>query len=78
MPGGDHLHSHLGVHLAAVAPGVRPAWPTVYRRFARWSQDRVWARLHRVLLDEVGVRGELDWSRCAIDSVSLRAAKGGH
>lgn len=22
--------------------------------------------------------GELDWSRCAIDSVSVRAAKGGH
>ncbi|WP_435880494.1 IS5 family transposase [Streptomyces zaomyceticus] len=48
-----------------------PAWPTVYRR------DRVWARLYRVVLDELGVRGELDWSRCAIDSVRLRAAKGG-
>ncbi|MGN3953514.1 IS5 family transposase [Streptomyces sp. WAC8370] len=52
------------------------ARPTVYRRFARWSQDRVWARLHRVVLDELGSRGELDWSRCAIDSVSVRAAKG--
>ncbi|WP_375136551.1 hypothetical protein [Streptomyces sp. MA5143a] len=39
-----------------------PAWPTVYRRFARWGRDRVWARLHRVLLDELGARGELDWS----------------
>lgn len=55
----------------------RPAWQTVYRRFAKWSADRVWARLHRVVLDELGVRGELDWSRCAIDSVSVRAAKGG-
>ncbi len=51
---------------------------TVYRRFAQWSRDRVWARLHRVILDELGARGELDWSRCAIDSVSVRAAKGGH
>ncbi|CAL9652854.1 hypothetical protein SUDANB176_06680 [Streptomyces sp. enrichment culture] len=55
-----------------------PAWPTVYRRFARWSQDRVWARLHRILLDELGARGEPGWSRCAIGSVGLRAAEGGH
>ncbi|MCW7947010.1 transposase [Streptomyces hygroscopicus] len=57
-------------------PVFGPAWPTVYRRFAQWSRDRVWARLHRVILDELGVRGELDWSRRAIDSVSVRAAKG--
>ncbi|WP_329345027.1 IS5 family transposase [Streptomyces sp. NBC_01352] len=54
-------------------PVFGPAWPTVYRRFAHWSRARVWARLHRVILDELG---ELDWSRCAIDSVSVRAAKG--
>lgn len=46
-------------------PVFGPAWPAVYRRFAQWSRDRVRAR------------GELDWSRCAIDSISLRAAKGG-
>ncbi|MFF9221342.1 IS5 family transposase [Streptomyces viridosporus] len=57
-------------------PVFGPARPTVYRRFARWSRARVWARLHRVLLDALGARGELDWSRCAVDSVSLRAAKG--
>lgn len=33
--------------------------------------------LHRLVLDELGTRGELDWSRCAIDSVNMRAAKGG-
>ncbi|WP_432120813.1 IS5 family transposase [Streptomyces sp. S1] len=59
-------------------PVFGPAWPTVYRRFAQWSRDRVWARLYRVILDKLGARGELDWTRCAIDSVSLRAAKGGH
>ncbi|MGW1607367.1 IS5 family transposase [Streptomyces eurythermus] len=58
-------------------PVFGPAWPTVYRRFAQWSRERVWARLHRVFLDELGARGELDWSRCVIDSVSLRAAKRG-
>ncbi|MBX7466555.1 IS5 family transposase [Streptomyces sp. MAG02] len=59
-----------------VPPLFGPAWPTVYRRFAQWSQARVWARLHRVILDELGVRGELDWSRFAVDSVSVRALKG--
>ena len=58
-------------------PVFGPACPTVYQRFARWSQARVWARLHRVVLDTLGAQGELDWSRCAIDSVSVRAAEGG-
>ncbi|WP_435886569.1 IS5 family transposase [Streptomyces erythrochromogenes] len=53
-----------------------PSWQTVYRRFAQWSRARVWSRLHRVILDELGARGALDWSRGAIDSVSMRAAKG--
>lgn len=53
------------------------AWQTVYRRFAQRSADRAWGRLHRVVLDELGAWGELGWSRCAIDSVSLRVAKGG-
>lgn len=32
---------------------------------------------HRLVLDEVGSRGELDWSRCAIDSVNVRAPEKG-
>ncbi len=32
--------------------------------------------MHRVILDELGSRGGLDWSRCAIDSVNMRALKG--
>lgn len=31
------------------------------------------AAADRVLLDELGRRGELGWSRCAIDSVGVRA-----
>ncbi|MFE7595727.1 IS5 family transposase [Streptomyces sp. NPDC057494] len=58
-------------------PVFGPSWHTVYRRFAQWSQARVWARLYRVILDELGVRRQLGWSRYAIDSVSLRAAKRG-
>lgn len=58
-------------------PAFGPSWQTVYRRFAQWSRAQVWARLHRVALDELGARGELDWLRCAIGSVSMRAAKEG-
>jgi hypothetical protein len=49
----------------------------VHRRFTEWSTARVWAKLHRVTLDRLGERGELDWSRCAVDAVSVRALKGG-
>ncbi|MEU3373513.1 IS5 family transposase [Streptomyces sp. NPDC006711] len=58
-------------------PGFGPSGVTAFRRFTEWSQARVWAKLHRLVLDELGARGELDWSRCAIDSVSVRALKGG-
>lgn len=44
---------------------------TVHRRFADWSAARVWAKLHRVLLDQLGANGNVDWSRCAIDSIGL-------
>ncbi|POG45346.1 hypothetical protein BV881_21405 [Streptomyces sp. ZL-24] len=40
-------------------------------------EARVWAKLHRLVLHELGARGELDWSRCAIDSVNMRALKRG-
>ncbi|MDN3248528.1 MULTISPECIES: IS5 family transposase [unclassified Streptomyces] len=54
-----------------------PSGGTAHRRFAEWTKARVWAKLHRLVLDELGARGELDWSRCAIDSVNMRALKMG-
>ncbi|MFF3243249.1 IS5 family transposase [Streptomyces sp. NPDC002870] len=57
-------------------PGFGLSGVTAFRRFTEWSAARVWAKLHRLVLDELGSRGELDWSRCAIDSVSIRALKG--
>lgn len=56
-------------------PALRPSRQTVHRRFTQWSRARVRATLHRVIPDILGARGELDRSRCAIASVSLRAAK---
>ncbi|MGP3941852.1 IS5 family transposase [Streptomyces sp. 6N106] len=54
-----------------------PSGATAHRRFAEWSKARVWAKLHRLVLDELGSRGGLDWSRCTIDSVNMRALKKG-
>jgi transposase len=54
-----------------------PSGPTAHRRFSEWSKARGWAKLHRLVLDELGSRGELDWSRCAVDSVNMRALKRG-
>ncbi len=47
------------------------------RCLTKWSQASGWAKLHHLVLDELGSHGELDWTRCAIDSVNLRALKGG-
>jgi transposase len=58
-------------------PSFGPWGPTAHCRFGEWSKARVWAKLHRLVLDELGSRGELDWSRCAIDSVNMRAMKRG-
>ncbi|MGW1365472.1 IS5 family transposase [Streptomyces chartreusis] len=53
-----------------------PSGATAHRRFTEWTKARVWAKLHRLVLDELGSRGELDRSRCAIGSVNMRALKG--
>ncbi|MFE9687905.1 IS5 family transposase [Streptomyces sp. NPDC006285] len=57
-------------------PGFGLSGVTAFRRFTVWTEARVWAKLHRLVLDELGSQGKLDWSRYAIDSVSVRALKG--
>jgi hypothetical protein len=34
--------------------------------------------LHLEILDRLGVAGRLDWSRASLDSMSVRAKRGGH
>lgn len=58
-------------------PGFGLSGVTAFRRFTEWTKARVWAKLHRLVLDELGAWGDLDWSRCVIDSVSVQALKGG-
>ncbi|WP_436319785.1 IS5 family transposase [Streptomyces syringium] len=65
-----------GCTWSQVPPVIGPSGATAHRRFMEWSRLRVWAKLHRLVLDELGARGELDWSRCVIDSVNMRALKG--
>jgi transposase len=50
---------------------------TCWRRRRDWQQAGVWEQLHHRLLDWLGDDGQVDWSRAAIDSVSVRARRGG-
>jgi len=48
-----------------------------WRRLAEWAHAGVFERLQQLLLDELGATGGLDWSRVSVDSLSLRAVRGG-
>jgi transposase len=48
-----------------------------WRRLAAWQADGTWERVHAVLLQRLHDAGKLDWSRCAVDSSSVRAVFGG-
>lgn len=50
---------------------------TAWRRLEEWTRAGVWEELQRRLLDELGLRGKVDFSRASIDSSSVRASKGG-
>ncbi|MFF4517913.1 IS5 family transposase [Streptomyces mirabilis] len=54
--------------------GTSPA--TAHRRFTAWTEAGLWRRLHRAVLDELGARGELDWTSAIIDAASVRAKRG--
>ena len=48
-----------------------------WRRLAAWQADGTWDKVHAVLLARLAGAGKLDWSKCAIDSSSVRAVFGG-
>jgi transposase len=50
---------------------------TCWRRLAEWANAGVFERLHLQVLDRLGERGQLDWSRAAVDTMSVRAKRGG-
>lgn len=48
-----------------------------WRRLRDWQLDGTWDRIHAELLARLHQAGRLDWSRCAVDSSSVRAVFGG-
>ncbi len=50
---------------------------TCWRRLASWQKKGVWNKIHRALLARLREADQIDWSRAAIDSTSVRAVFGG-
>ncbi|MFI5852542.1 IS5 family transposase [Streptomyces parvulus] len=50
---------------------------TCWRRLAAWNEAGVWDQLHRLLLNELRSKNQLDWERAVIDSSHVRAARPG-
>jgi transposase len=48
-----------------------------WRRLRDWQADGTWARIHAELLARLHSAGKLGWSKCVIDSSSVRAVFGG-
>src|SRR5690349_21560469 len=41
---------------------------TCWRRLRDWHRAGVWHKLHRLMLDKLGIADKIDWSRAAADS----------
>src|SRR5271165_226489 len=50
---------------------------TCWRRLRDWHAADVWKKIWELLLDELGLADQIDWSTSAIDSCSVRALFGG-
>jgi transposase len=51
---------------------------TCWRRLRDWQAAGVWERPHAALLNWLGDAGAIDWSRASLDSLSVRAKRGGN
>jgi len=50
---------------------------TCWRRLNEWAEAGVFDALHLEVLDRLGEQGRLDWSRASVDTMSVRAKRGG-
>jgi len=50
---------------------------TCWRRLRDWQADGTWGKVHAVLLKRLDDARRINWSRCVIDSSSVRAVFGG-
>ena len=46
---------------------------TCWRRLREWQHAGMWHRLHQTLLNRLGARDAIDWSRASVDSATVRA-----
>ena len=49
---------------------------TCWRRLRDWQEAGVWDRLQQALLDRLGRRNAIDFTRAALDSAAVAAKKG--
>jgi transposase len=50
---------------------------TCWCRLAEWANAGVFDQLHLEVLDRLGEQGKVDWSRAGVDTMSVRAKRGG-
>ncbi|WP_434100799.1 IS5 family transposase [Streptomyces pharetrae] len=50
---------------------------TCWRRLVAWNEAGMWDQLHRLPLNKLRSKNQLDWSRAVIDSSHVRAARRG-
>jgi transposase len=50
---------------------------TCWRRLRQWQAWGVWRRVHQAILNWLGDLDAIDWSRASVDSISVRAKRGG-
>jgi transposase len=58
------------------AASFGPSGATVHRRFSEWSKAGVWSGLQRLILERPCAAGDGDWSRHAVESVTMRSLEG--
>jgi transposase len=49
---------------------------TCWRRLRDWQQAGVWTTIHQTLLNQLRNADEIDFTRCAVDSATIRAVGG--
>ncbi len=50
---------------------------TCWRRLRQWQELGIWSAVHQIVLNWLGDLDAIDWSRACLDSVSVRAKRGG-
>jgi transposase len=50
---------------------------TCWRRLRQWQALGIWSAVHQGVLDWLGDLDAIDWSRASLDSISVRAKRGG-